>query len=76
MVRRRHLKFCGGINNKSPCHLQKLCTPLYLRAEKHIGGAATAGRRICAGYYRRYDGKVVYVVSLATDANTGEETVV
>ena len=35
-----------------------------------------AGRRICAGYYRRYDGKVVYVVSLATDADTGEETVV
>ncbi len=35
-----------------------------------------AGRRICAGYYRRYDGKVVYVVSLATDADTGEETVI
>ena len=33
-----------------------------------------AGRRICAGYYRRYDGKVVYVVSLATDSDTGEET--
>ena len=28
-----------------------------------------AGRRICAGYYRRYDGKVVSVVSLATDAH-------
>ena len=25
-----------------------------------------AGRRICAGYYRRYDGKVVYVISTAT----------
>ena len=35
-----------------------------------------AGRRISAGYYRRYDGKVVYVVSLATDADTGEETVI
>ena len=35
-----------------------------------------AGRRICAGYYRRYDGKVVYVVSLATDSDTGEETVI
>ena len=35
-----------------------------------------AGRRICAGYYRRYDRKVVYVVSLATDADTGEETVI
>ena len=35
-----------------------------------------AGRRICAGYYRRYDGRVVYVVSLATDADTGEEVVI
>ena len=35
-----------------------------------------AGRRICAGYYRRYDGKAVYVVSTATDADTGEETVI
>ena len=35
-----------------------------------------AGRRICAGYYRRYDRKVVYVVSLAPDADTGEETVI
>ena len=33
-----------------------------------------AGRRICAGYYRRYDGKVVYVISTATDADTGEES--
>ena len=38
-----------------------------------MGGAEMAGRRICAGYYRRYDGKVVYVISLATDADTGEE---
>ena len=35
-----------------------------------------AGRRISAGYYRRYDGKVVYVISLATDADTDEEMVV
>ena len=35
-----------------------------------------AGRRISAGYYRRYDGKVVYVVSAATDADTGEEMVI
>ena len=35
-----------------------------------------AGRRIYAGYYRRYDGKVVYVISLATDADTGEEMVI
>ena len=33
-----------------------------------------AGRRICAGYYRRDDGKVVYVISTATDDDTGEET--
>ena len=35
-----------------------------------------AGRRISAGYYRRHDGKVVYVISLATDADTGEESVI
>ena len=35
-----------------------------------------AGRRICAGYYRRYDGRVIYVISTATDADTGEETVI
>jgi len=33
-----------------------------------------AGRRICAGYYRRYDSRVVYVISLDTDS--GEETVI
>ena len=33
-------------------------------------------RKICAGYYRRYDGKVVCVISLATDADTGEESVI
>lgn len=26
-----------------------------------------ADRKIRAGYYRRHDGKVVYVISLATD---------
>ena len=35
-----------------------------------------ADRIIRAGYYRRYDGKVVYVISLATDTETGEETVI
>ena len=35
-----------------------------------------ADRKIRAGYYRRYDRKVVYVISLATDADTGEETVI
>ncbi|WP_242957086.1 hypothetical protein [Flavonifractor sp. An82] len=35
-----------------------------------------AERKIRAGYYRRYDGKVVYVVSLATDADTGEESAI
>ena len=35
-----------------------------------------AERKIRAGYYRRYDGKVVYVISLATDADTGEESVI
>ena len=35
-----------------------------------------AERKIRAGYYRRYDRKVVYVISLATDADTGEESVI
>lgn len=43
---------------------------------RNSGGAVMAGRRICAGYYRRYDGKTVYVISTATDADTGEETVI
>ena len=33
-----------------------------------------ADRKICAGYYQRYDGKIVYVISLAAD--TGEESVI
>ena len=47
-----------------------------LRSEKQIGGDQMAERKIRAGYYRRYDGKVVYVISLATDADTGEESVI
>lgn len=35
-----------------------------------------AERKTHAGYYRRYDRKVVYVSSLATDADTGEESVI
>lgn len=35
-----------------------------------------AERKIRAGYYRRYDRKVVYVISLAADADTGEESVI
>ena len=35
-----------------------------------------AERKIRAGYYRRYDRKVVYVISSATDADTGEESVI
>lgn len=35
-----------------------------------------AERKTHAGYYRRYDRKVVYVISLATDADTGEESVI
>lgn len=39
-------------------------------------GDQMAERKIRAGYYRRYDGKVVYVASLATDVDTGEESVI
>ena len=35
-----------------------------------------AGRQICAGYYRRYDGKMFYVVTMAKDADTDEEAVI
>ena len=35
-----------------------------------------ADRRIYAGYYRRYDGKMIYVVTMAKDANTDEEVVI
>ena len=32
-----------------------------------------ADRRIYAGYYQRYDGKMIYVVTIAKDADTGEQ---
>ena len=35
-----------------------------------------ADRKIRAGYYRRYDGKLIYLVTTAEDAETGEETVI
>ena len=47
-----------------------------VKAEKQTGGDQMAERKIRAGYYRRYDRKVVYVISLATDADTGEESVI
>lgn len=33
-------------------------------------------RRIYAGYYRRYDGKVIYAVTIAKDTDTDEEVVI
>lgn len=33
-----------------------------------------AEKRIYAGYYKRYDGKAVYVVTMARNTDTGEET--
>ena len=35
-----------------------------------------ANRRIYAGYYRRYDGKIIYVVTTAKDSDTNEEMVI
>lgn len=35
-----------------------------------------ADRRIYAGYYRRYNSKVIYVVTMAKDADTDEEVVI
>ncbi len=35
-----------------------------------------AEKQIYAGYYKRYDDKVIYVVTTARDADTGEETVI
>ncbi len=40
------------------------------------GGERMAEKRIYAGYYKRYDGTVIYVVTTARDADTGEETVI
>ena len=35
-----------------------------------------ADRRIYAGYYQRYDRKLIYVVSMAKDADSGEDIVI
>lgn len=35
-----------------------------------------AGRRIRTGYYWRYDGKVIYLVTVAEETETREETVI
>lgn len=35
-----------------------------------------ADRRIYTWYYRRYDGKVIYVITMAKDADTDEEVVI
>lgn len=35
-----------------------------------------ADRRIYAGYYRRYNGKMIYVVTMVKDADTDEDTVI
>ena len=70
------LKFCGGNKTKKsiPPFTESPC-PAILKAGK-MEVQLMAGRRICAGYYRRYDGKVVYVISTATDNDTREETVI
>lgn len=33
-------------------------------------------RRIYAGYYRRYDGKIIYVVTMAKNSDTNEEMII
>ena len=33
-------------------------------------------RRIFAGFYRRYDGKYIYVVAVVSDAYTDEKVVI
>ena len=33
-------------------------------------------KRVYAGYYKRYDGQLIYVISTAKDADTGEDTVI
>ena len=35
-----------------------------------------ADRRIYTWYYRRYDGKVIYVVAIAKDADTDEDVII
>ncbi len=39
-------------------------------------GEQMLDRRIYAGYYRRYDGKVICVVTTAKDADTGEDAII
>ena len=58
---------CG---EKPPSFTTVPCSAI-LRVDKQTGGDQMSERKIRAGYYRRYDGKVVYVISLATDADTG-----
>ena len=48
----------------------------YTESRKRTEAIAMAGRQIFAGYYRRYDDKVAYVISLDTNADTGEEMVI
>lgn len=36
----------------------------------------TIDKRVYAGYYKRYDGQLVYVISTAKDADTDEDTVI
>ena len=33
-------------------------------------------RRIFAGFYKRYDGKFIYVVAVVPDVDTGEQVVI
>ena len=63
---------CG---EKPPSFTTVPCSAI-LRVDKQTGGDQMSERKIRAGYYRRYDGKVVYVASLATDVDTGEESVI
>ena len=38
--------------------------------------AEKKGWRMYAGYYNRYDGKLIYVARVVTDIDTGEEIVI
>ena len=38
--------------------------------------AEKKSRRVYAGYYNRYDGKLIYVVRVVTDIDTGKEIVI
>ena len=33
-------------------------------------------KRVYAGYYKRYDGKLIYVITIAKDELSGEDTVI